>query len=76
MEEVIKIANNIYNSNITIKYKIDDLLRLDAIQYTNLGRESTKEEKRIVKENSKHIYKIIQELSPEVGDQLIKALDG
>jgi hypothetical protein len=76
MEEVIKIANNIYNSNITIKYKIDDLLRLDAIQYTNLGRESTKEEKRIVKENSKQIYKIIQELSPEVGDQLIKALDG
>jgi hypothetical protein len=52
--------------------KIDSLLELDTIQYTNLGKESTKSEKDYVKGNSKYIYKLIERINKAVGKLLIR----
>jgi hypothetical protein len=52
--------------------KIDSLLELDTIQYTNLGKESTRSEKDYVKGNSKYIYKLIKRIDERVGKMLLK----
>ncbi len=67
-----KIANDF---NRTEKEKTDDLLRLDAIQYTNLGIDSKQFEKNKVKSDSKFIYKKIKTIDQQLGDQLIVAMD-
>lgn len=67
-----KIANDF---NRTEKEKTDDLLRLDAIQYTNLGVDSKQYEKNKVKSDSKFIYKQIKTIDQPLGDQLIVAMD-
>ena len=67
-----KIANDF---NRTEKEKTDDLLRLDAIQYTNLGIDSKQFEKNKVKSDSKFIYKKIKTIDKPLGDQLIVAMD-
>ena len=41
------------------KKKIDELLRLDCSQYTNLGLESSKSQRQEAKKNSRKIYKLI-----------------
>ena len=51
------------------------MLEIDAIQYTNLGSDSTKSEKEIVKKNSKYIYKIISKINPEIGRQFLEHQD-
>lgn len=45
-EEILKIAEAYQK---TVKERIDELLRMDANQYTNLGSDSTKAEKAEVK---------------------------
>ena len=52
--------------------KIDSLLELDTIQYTNLGKESTRSEKEYVKGNSKYIYKLIKRIDERIGKLLLK----
>ena len=59
----------------TIKERTDDLLQLDAIQYTNLGIDSLKSEKNKVKKDSKFIYKKIKNIDTKLGEQLITAMD-
>ena len=53
-----KFSNRRYNGalqkelsdfNLTVRDRTDELLKLDAIQYTNLGTDSTKTEKKEVK---------------------------
>jgi len=44
------------------KRKVDALLEMDAILYTNLGTDSTKKEKNEVKRKSRLIYKAIAEV--------------
>eukprot|EP01047_Picozoa_sp_COSAG01_P033866 COSAG01_NODE_2511_length_7543_cov_331.649785_13_plen_64_part_01 len=44
------------------KKKIDELLRLDCSQYTNLGLESSKSQREEVKKNSRKIYKLIKKV--------------
>ena len=48
----------------SLKKKIDSLLEIDAIMYTNLGIDSTKTEKKEVKAISRKIYKAISLISP------------
>jgi hypothetical protein len=70
------LAEKIYNDyRLSISDKVSELLRLDAIQYTNLGIDSTKTEKNKVKSDSKYIYKQIKKVDDEIGSQLLAAMD-
>ena len=71
-EEILKIAEAYQK---TVKERIDQLLEMDANQYTNLGSDSTKAEKAEVKKNSKVIYKSIKDLDEYIGKQLLQHLD-
>lgn len=48
----------------SLKKKVDALLEIDAIQYTNLGIDSTVKEKKQVKAISRKIYRAIAAISP------------
>jgi hypothetical protein len=71
-EEILKIAEAYQK---TVKERIDQLLEMDANQYTNLGSDSTKAEKSEVKKNSKIIYKAIKDLDEYTGKLLLEHLD-
>ena len=58
-----------------IKTEIDRLLEQDASNYTNLGSDSTTEEKEQVRKKSKRIYNKIAKLDPELGNLLLKTFD-
>lgn len=76
MDDIRRLADKIINDfNLTVKDRSDELLKLDAIQYTNLGLDSSKTEKNEVKANSKYIYKKIQDIDPESGKILITSMD-
>ncbi len=60
---------------LSIQERTDKLLKLDCIQYTNLGSDSTKAEKIEVKKNSKYIYKQIKGIDEVSGNLLLKSLD-
>jgi len=59
----------------SVKRKVDELLEMDAIQYTNLGKDSTSTEKKQVKQLSKKIYKAIAYVSPIDGHLLRSHMD-
>jgi len=67
-----KIAKDYHR---TVKERTDQLLQLDAIQYTNLGIDSLKSEKKKVKSDSKHIYKQIRSIDENLGKDLIYYMD-
>lgn len=67
-----KILN--YKS-VSAREKIDRLLEIDAIQYTNLGTDSTKSEKLQVRRNSRYIYRAIQKLDYEMGSKFLHFID-
>tara|TARA_R110000744_G_scaffold78972_2_gene155289 strand:+ start:511 stop:744 length:234 start_codon:yes stop_codon:yes gene_type:complete len=71
-ESIDKIFN--YTSISSIE-KINRMLEIDANQYTNLGSDSTKTEKEIVKKNSRYIYKVISKINPEIGRQFLAHQD-
>lgn len=48
----------------SVKRKVDELLEIDAHNYTNLGIDSTKAEKKAVKDISRKIYKAISLINP------------
>ena len=59
----------------SLKKKVDALLEIDAIQYTNLGIDSSKTEKKQVKAISRKIYKAISAISPLDGYILSAHMD-
>jgi|TARA_R110000822_G_scaffold45661_2_gene122045 hypothetical protein len=70
------LIDKIYNyKTISNRIKIDRLLEIDVIQYTNLGLDSTKKEKDIVKKNSKYIYKTIKKIDESTGNLLLEHQD-
>ena len=71
-EEILKIAEAYQK---TVRERIDQLLEMDANQYTNLGSDSTKAEKAEVKKNSKLIYRAIKDLDEYIGKLLLEHLD-
>ena len=76
MEYTNELIDKIYNyKSITDKIKIDRLLEIDANQYCNLGKESTKHQKDIVKKNSKYIYKTISKLDTLMGKKFLELQD-
>jgi uncharacterized lipoprotein YehR (DUF1307 family) len=60
---------------LSIKERTDMILELDAIQYTNLGIDSTKAEKKKVKSDSKFLYKQIKGFNETDGKLLLNHLD-
>lgn len=68
----LKIASDYQR---TVNERTNDLLQLDAIQYTNLGIDSLKSEKKKVKSDSKFIYKQIKSIDTTLGEALINAMD-
>lgn len=72
-EEVLRIAEAYQK---TVIERINQLLELDAIQYTNLGSESTKAQKLEVKKNSRIIYRAIKDLDLDTGKLLLQHQDG
>lgn len=76
MKYTNKLIDKIYNyKSITDKIKIDKLLEIDANQYCNLGKESTKDQKSIIKKNSTYIYKTISKINKAVGKNFLLLQD-
>jgi len=73
MKEEILLIAEAYQK--TVRERIDQLLEMDAIQYTNLGHDSSKVEKAEVKKNSRLIYKAIKDIDKHVGESLLNHLD-
>jgi len=59
----------------SVKQKVDELLRLDCKQYTNLGIDSTKTERNGVKKTSRKIYRLIKKVDKGLGDKLLHFMD-
>lgn len=59
----------------SIKERTDLLLKLDCDLYTNLGIDSSKEEKEEVREISKFIYTRVALIDETSGKILLKAID-
>lgn len=55
--------------------KIDELFRIDSYMYTNLGTDSTKKEREDVKKKSRHIYRAIHKINPDLAKDLIYHMD-
>lgn len=72
-EKVLRIAEDF---NKSIKERIDELLKIDADMYTNLGSDSTKADKEQVKKNSRFIYRAIKDLDDATGKLLLQHQDG
>lgn len=60
--------------HLTDRQKLDELLRMDAAMYVNLGTESTKEERAEVKGRSRLIYRTIKAIDMEMGDLFLRAM--
>jgi len=56
---------------ISNKDKINRLLEIDAVMYTNLGSDSTKTEINETKKKSRVIYRAIKTLDRDLGDMLL-----
>tara|TARA_R100000654_G_scaffold47376_2_gene73629 strand:- start:884 stop:1111 length:228 start_codon:yes stop_codon:yes gene_type:complete len=55
--------------------KIDSLLEMDCIMYTELGIDSTKKERDDVKKMSRKIYKAIKSIDPLIGGPMLSSMD-
>ena len=76
MEYTSEKIEQIYSyKTISNNEKIDRLLEIDANQYTNCGKDSTKLERQQVKKNSTHIYKTIKKIDEKIGISLLKHQD-
>lgn len=57
------------------KKKLDELLRIDCQQYTNLGSDSTNAEREEVKQYSRKIYRLIKTIDKELGLKFLHYMD-
>lgn len=63
------------SENLTSEQKIDELFRMDSYMYTNLGKDSSDEERKVVSDRSKRIYRAIEKIDPKTGKDLLYYLD-
>lgn len=71
-----KLAEKIaIDFQLSVKERTDAILELDATQYTNLGIDSIKTEKKKVKADSKHLYKLIKSFNVTDGNLLLNHMD-
>lgn len=57
---------------VTAREKVDRLLHLNAIQYTNLGIDSSKAERKAAESNSRYIYRKIKGIDKGLGSMLLR----
>jgi hypothetical protein len=60
---------------LSVKERTDAILEMDAIQYQNLGIDSTKTEKKKVKSDSKYLYKLVKSFNDSDGNLLLNHMD-
>jgi hypothetical protein len=56
------------------KRKIDELFRIDADIYTNLGTDSSDKERLSAERKSKRIYKEISRIDSIIGSELLRSI--
>ena len=69
---VQEVIDNDISSN---KERIDLLLEIDADNESELGKNSTSEERKKVKRNSLNIYRAIKKIDKVEGELLLKCVD-
>jgi len=57
------------------RQKTDELLRIDAALYCNLGTDSTKKEREEVRRQSRKIYQAIKRVDPSLGERFLQNFD-
>ena len=57
------------------KEKMDALLELDTMLYTELGIDSSIKDKKETKKKSRIIYRAIKSFNKDIGDQLLQHMD-
>ena len=67
-----EVLNNDISSN---KERIDLLLEIDADNVAELGKNSSKEDRKKVKRNSLNIYRAIKKIDRVEGELLLKCID-
>jgi hypothetical protein len=68
-----KTADKIVSyKTVSAREKVDRLLELNAKQYTNLGTDSSKQERALAESNSRYIYRKIKTVNPLLGSQLLR----
>jgi hypothetical protein len=71
-----KLAEKIAKDfQLSVKERTDAILEMDAIQYQNLGIDSTKTEKKKVKSDSKYLYKLVKGFNEADGNLLLNHMD-
>lgn len=71
-----KLAEKIAKDfQLSVKERTDAILEMDAIQYQNLGIDSTKTEKKKVKSDSKYLYKLVKGFNEADGNLLLNHID-
>ena len=60
---------------LSIKERTDALLKLDTEMYMELGKDTTKKEKKEVKQTSKYIFKQLKGFNESDAEMLLRALD-
>lgn len=70
-EEIDLIAES---QELDDRQKIDELLRIDAILYANMGLDSTPDERLDTKKKSRLIYRTIKSIDMEMGDLFLRAM--
>jgi hypothetical protein len=68
-EKADKISS--YKS-VSSRDKIDRLLHLNAVQYQNLGTDSSKAERKLAESNSRYIYRLIKSIDDQLGRMLLR----
>ena len=70
-----KVQSIVDNSDKSNKQKMDELLRMDCIMYTNLGLDTTIKEIEETKKNSRIIYRGVQKIDYDSGSQMLRTQD-
>jgi len=70
-EEIDLIAES---QELDDRQKIDELLRIDAMLYANMGLDSTPEERADTKKRSRLIYRMIKTIDLETGELFLRAM--
>jgi len=60
---------------LSIKERTDELLKLDSEMYMELGKDSTKSQRKEVKQTSKYIFKQLKGFNEADAELLLRALD-
>jgi hypothetical protein len=74
-DTIEKFKDLVDDTMMTDKEKIDELLRVDAIIYCNMGLDSTQKERDEATRLSKKIYTEIKKIDKEMGETFIRLID-